>query len=230
MRSSLRCLLTAVLLGSIAAPLFGQEPPRLAALKTYLEAGVDAPFLLANPGVKKEINLTDSQSNQVRKIVGEVLTKYQPKLREAADREQLVKVGVESIKETRQRVRKALPDILKPEQLKRLDQIQLQANGILAFKKSEVRDQLKLSVRQSLEIAKIGADLKKEVDELLKDASVAPVRRMPAALRQAQERKESATRKAIEKLTEEQQKTWKEMNGEKFDFKLQLPLRRGVRP
>jgi len=42
--------------------------------------------------------------------------------------------------------------------------------------------------------------------------------------------KKAATEKAVQTLTSEQKKTWKEMNGEPFDFKLELPIGLGRRP
>lgn len=230
MRSSLRGLLTVVLLALIAAPLLGQAPP-LAQLQTLLESGVGEPLLLSNPGVKKEINLSDAQDQEVRKIVQEVHAKYQPEFRKAGrDRQKLVAVGVEAARETRERVHKALPDILKPEQLKRLDQIQIQVNGISSFKRPEVQKELQLTLVQKLEIAKIGEDLKKDIAELVKDVSTAPLRKAPEALRKAKELKSTATRKAVEQLTEAQRQTWNAMQGEKFDFQMQLPFRPGIRP
>ena len=230
MRSAFRRLSTVVLCGLVAAPLLGQAPPH-AALDTMLESGVDAPILLSNPGVKKEIKLTDKQYGEVHKIIKEVFDKYQPEIRKAGrDRDKLIEIGTESTREVRERVHQALPDILQPEQLKRLNQIQIQVNGIASFKRPEVQKELKLTERQREEIADIGAGLKKDIAELIKDASSAPVRKMPLAIRKAKELKEEATRKAVEKLTEEQQKTWASMQGEKFDFKMQLPIRPGGRP
>ena len=230
MRSAFRRLSTVVLCGLVAAPLLGQAPPH-AAHETILESGVDAPILLSNPGVKKEIKLTDKQYGEVHKVIKEVFDKYQPEIRKAGrDRDKLIEIGTESTREVRERVHQALPDILQPEQLKRLNQIQIQVNGIASFKRPEVQKELKLTERQREEIADIGAGLKKDIAELIKDASSAPVRKMPLAIRKAKELKEEATRKAVEKLTEEQQKTWTAMQGEKFDFKMQLPIRPGGRP
>ncbi len=229
MSLQLRFGLTAVLAGLLVSPLYGQVPPR-AALLSLLQDGAGKPLLLATPKVKEEIKLTPEQDNQVYKIVKEVYDKYEPRFRDAGpDRDSLIKVGLESIKETRQRLNKALPDILNREQLKRLDQIQIQANGIISFKRPEVQNQLKLTFTQKLEILKIGADLKRQIDELLKDASGAPLRKLPVAIQKARELKNAATEKAVATLTSEQKEIWKEMNGEKFDFKLELPLRPGRR-
>jgi hypothetical protein len=114
--------------------------------------------------------------------------------------------------------------------LKRLDQIQIQVNGISSFKRPEVQKELQLTLVQKVKIAKIGEDLKKDIAELVKDVSTAPLRKAPEAIRKAKELKSTATRKAVEQLTEAQRQTWNAMQGEKFDFQMQLPLRPGSRP
>jgi Spy/CpxP family protein refolding chaperone len=230
MRPHVKWLLTAVLAALFVSPALGQLP-LLARLKSMMENGVDKPILLANDGVKKEIKLTDEQDTKVRKIVRDVFDKYQPEFRKAkGDREKQVQLVLESTKETRERLNKALPDILSPEQLKRLDQIQIQVNGIASFKRQDVQKKLNLTDEQKAEIRKIGEGLKEDAAEVLKDASSAPLRKIPGAIVKVKELKNTATQKAIDKLTSAQQQTWQEMIGEKFDFKLELLNRQGVRP
>jgi flagellar motor switch protein FliG len=114
--------------------------------------------------------------------------------------------------------------------LKRLDQIQIQVNGIASFKRQDVQKKLNLTDEQKAEIRKIGEGLKEDAAEVLKDASSAPLRKIPGAIVKVKELKNTATQKAIDKLTSAQQQTWQEMIGEKFDFKLELLNRQGVRP
>jgi hypothetical protein len=230
MRPQVQWALTAVLAGLVASPSQAQVPPR-AALMSLLQDGAGKPLLLASPKVKQEIKLTDEQDNRIGKIIREAGNKYEPEFRKAGlDRERVLKVGLEAIQETRERLNKALPDILTSDQLQRLDQIQIQANGIICFKRPDVQKKLKLTLTQKLEILKIGGDLKQQIDEVLKDASSAPLRKAPAAIQRVKELKNAATEKAVEKLTSEQKKSWKEMNGEPFDLRLEFPIRLGRRP
>ena len=228
MRPQVKWLLTAILAGLIVSPVLGQAPREI--LRAILENGVDAPMLLANPGVQKEIKLSDKQHAQVKKVVQEVFDKYKPEFQKAGrDQEKRLKLMADSTQESRDRLRKELPDILKPEQLKRLQEIQIQVNGIVSFKRQDVQKELNLTDKQKEEIKGIGEGLKKEVAALFKDAASAPVRKMPEAMRKSKELKDEATRKAVESLTEEQQKTWQKMHGEKFDLKLNLLPRGGGR-
>jgi hypothetical protein len=230
MHPHVQCAMTAVLAGLIVSPSQAQVPPR-AAFVSLLQDGAGKPLLLASPKVKQEIKLTEEQDNRIRTIIREAGNKYEPEFRKAGlDRERLLKVGLEAIQETRERLNKSLPDILTPDQLQRLDQIQIQANGIICFKRPDVQKKLKLTLTQKLAILKIGGDLKLQIDEVIKEASSAPLRRAPAALRKAKVLKNAATEKAVDKLTSEQKKIWKAMNGEPFDFRLELPIRLGSRP
>jgi Spy/CpxP family protein refolding chaperone len=225
MRAQVKWLLTAVLAGLTASPLLGQAP-RGGALLDLLENGMDKPMLLAIPGVKKEIKLTDKQDAQVKKIVQEVHAKYRPDFQKAGgDPQKLAKVGMASAQEVRERMHKELPDILKPEQLKRLDQIQIQANGILSFKRADVQKKLNLTDKQKQGIRQIGDQLKKDVADVLQDVRTAPLRKGPAAMGKIKDLKNAATRKALDTLDSEQQQTWKEMTGDKFELHVELPGR-----
>jgi len=51
-----------------------------------------------------------------------------------------------------------------------------------------------------------------------------------AVIGKARELKNAAAAKAVLTLTSEQKKVWKDMNGEPFDFNLELPVRLGRRP
>lgn len=230
MRPHIQWALTAVLVALLASPMQAQVPPR-AALVSVLQDGAGKPLLLANPKVKQEIKLTQEQDHRIRTIIKEAGNRYEPEFRKAGlDRDKLLKVGLEAIQDTRERLNKTLPDILSSEQMQRLDQIQIQANGILSFKRPDVQKKLKLTLTQKLQILKIGGDLKQQIDEVIKDASSAPLRKAPAAIQKAKHLKNAATEKAVQTLTSEQERIWKDMNGEPFDLKLELPIRLGRRP
>src|SRR5690242_16029367 len=106
MRAQVPWAVTAVLAGLLTAPIQAQVPPR-AALVSLLQDGAGKPLLLANPKVKQEIKLTLEQDQRIRTIVREAANKYEPELRKAGlDRERLLKVGLEAIQETRDRLNK----------------------------------------------------------------------------------------------------------------------------
>jgi Spy/CpxP family protein refolding chaperone len=223
MRSSVKWGLTAALAALMAAPVLGQ----LASgdMMSLLQNGIDTPLLLSNKGVQKEIKMTPEQSDKVQKIVREVYDKYQADTRKARadrDQKQFAKLVLDSTTETRERVNKALPDILDRDQIKRVKQIQIQVNGLLSLNKPEIQKELNLTDAQKEQIKKIGDGLTMDLAEVFKDVSSAPLRKLPEATRKARTLRDEATRKAVDTLNDDQKKTWKEMTGEKFDFKLDL--------
>ncbi|MHB1422146.1 MAG: hypothetical protein ACYC3I_02895 [Gemmataceae bacterium] len=229
MRPHVKWPLTVLLAGSIVAPVASQAP-LLAEIEAIMEKGVGKPLLLANNRVKEEIKLSSEQDQRVRKVVQDVKDKYQAELRKArGDRQRQIKIILDEMRETRDSINKALPDILKPEQLKRLDQIQIQVNGIASFKREDVQKKLMLTDEQKAELRKIGDGLKQQAAEALREAANAPVRKGPAAIRRVRELKDEADRKAMATLRDEQKRSWKEMTGEKIDVKIELPIRPGGR-
>jgi len=179
MRPQIQWALTAVLAGLLAAPIQGQVPLQ-AALVSLLQDGAGKPLLLASPKVKQEIRLTEEQDTRIHKIIKEARDKYEPEFRKAGlDRDKLLKIGLESIQETRERINKALPDILEAAQLQRLDQIQIQANGILSFKRPDVQTKLKLTLTQKLEILRLAATSN---NKLTKCSRMHPARRSAGRL------------------------------------------------
>jgi hypothetical protein len=228
MRAHVLWFLAVLFTGLLNVSVLAQASP-LEGVLSRLEDGVDTPLLLAAPEVKKEIRLTDEQSVQVRQIVQEVRDKYQPELRKVqGDRERYFLLLADSAQETRDRVNKALPGILNPDQLKRLHQIDIQVNGIVSFKRPEVQRELKLTEEQKTEIRRIGQGLRQDVAEAFRDVPTAPLRRLPAAVRRARELKDTATQKAVGTLNEDQKTTWKQMTGDRFDLKIDFLNRQGV--
>jgi Spy/CpxP family protein refolding chaperone len=228
MRPRVKWFLLAALAVLIALPAFGQLLP---GRMPFLEDGLGAPFLLMNKGVQKEIKLTEEQHSKIRQIVAEMFRKYQPEFAKArGDQTKMVQLMRDSTRETRDKVEKALPDILSTEQAKRLKQIELQANGVHSLEKPDVQKELKLTDKQKEEVKRISDGLKRDVVAIVKDAASAPLRKGAEAVRKAGTRNNEATKKALAVLNRDQQKIWNEMAGEKFELKIDLLNRPGAKP
>jgi Spy/CpxP family protein refolding chaperone len=114
--------------------------------------------------------------------------------------------------------RKALLKDLSSEQTKRLEQIDRQRMGLGAFNNEKVVKELKLSDDQKDKVKTINDEMNKDMRELFTAGFGADTQKKIASLR------EEAMDKAVELLTADQRKQWKEMTGEKFDLaKLQAP-------
>lgn len=119
--------------------------------------------------------------------------------------------------------RKALLKDLSSEQTKRLDQIDRQRMGLRAFSNDKVAKELKISDDQKDKIKTINEELQKDTRELFTAGFG------PDTQKKMQSLNEESLDKAVELLTADQRKQWKEMTGEKFDLaKLQpqRPMRR----
>lgn len=205
MRPQVQWSLTLMLAGLLAVPAFGQRL-RNNVLDLF-QQGIDTPLLLRTPSVQKEIKLSDEQAEKFRKITQQIQDK---RGRDIA----------KSIQEARDKVNQAIPDILSDEQSKRLQQIKLQANGVLSFTKPEVQQKLKLTDKQKEEMQALADGMKKDIRKSVEDGK--NLRERIGALRQAPARMKEATDKAVAKLNEDQKKTWNEMIGDKFEFPMAM--------
>ena len=82
---------------------------------------------------------------------------------------------------------KRLADVLKPEQAKRLKQIEVQAAGLAAFSKDDVQTALKLTDAQKASVKTAADDMQKDIQDLFKDAQ-GDREKMAAAFKKIQER------------------------------------------
>ena len=236
MRFPLRWMLVVTFLAAAPTPAFAQLPFFLLAV---LERGMGSPLLLTNPGVQREIRLTPEQRDKFREIVKDVSDKYQPDLEKTeGDKKKMLLVGYRFAKEMSEKINKAIPDVLQPEQARRLRQIEIQVNGIISLNKPDVQKRLDLTDRQHDEIKAIGDQFKRDVikivndtsDSLSQDRPLLSARNVLRAYRTVRVKSEVATEKALARLTDEQRKTWREMTGEPFVFRIELPFGPGARP
>jgi hypothetical protein len=172
--------------------------------------------MLNDPQVQKELRLSDDQIKKVAELEKDMLKKHSDdlaKLREldrserrAKAEELMEKVSVES--------KQSLAGVLKPEQDKRLHQLQRQVAGVRAFLHSDVENELKLTAEQKEKIKTISDDAFKEMQELFQGGG----RR--GSFQKIQTIRKESVENAIAVLTDEQKKTWKEMTGEPFHFEM----------
>jgi len=193
----------------LAASVEAQQRP-------FQRGGVE---LLQNVSVQKELKLTDEQIKKSKEAANQVRQKYQEafsKIRELTQEEQN-----ELRKKVSQETLQALKEVLKPGQVKRLKQIELQQRGLLAFQEPEVDKALKLTEEQKAQIKTLSEDLAREMRGLFQGGDFQEaIKKVPVLRRQALE-------KGIAVLTAEQKKAWQELTGEPFEVKIEGPL---IRP
>jgi hypothetical protein len=184
--------------------------------------------LIRNEGVQKELGLTSDQTQKAEEAVQKVSEKYQDEratLRDLSPEERREKMTALNTKINDESL-KALHDVLKPEQLKRLKQVELQQRGPDALTDPEIQSKLNLTSDQKSKIKTIAADYAAERGQLFQGA------RGGGGDFQEAQKKMTAMRKAtMEKisdvLTSAQKETWKEMTGTPFEVQFQGRGRRG---
>jgi Spy/CpxP family protein refolding chaperone len=173
--------------------------------------------LLQNKSVQDELKITAEQHAQFRKIARAFEQEHKDEIAKAqADKD--IRKNLELRRLALETMARSANDVLRPEQLKRLGQIELQLRGIWGLMRSETQKQLDLSDKQKLEIRAILENLEKGIREATKDD-----KNRAEAWKKIHALNQDASEKALDRLSEEQRKTWKEMIGEPFELKVDLP-------
>jgi Spy/CpxP family protein refolding chaperone len=174
--------------------------------------------LYVNPSVQKELKFTEEQTTKARTVMADLREKYQEKIteaRESQDFAQMQKLNLERNAEAK----KAMADVLKPDQIKRFGQIQMQQMGAMAFQNADVLQKITLTDDQKSKVKEITDDLQAQRRELFQgfqDDREGTLKKMATLNKETNE-------KALAVLTDEQKKTWKEMTGEPFEVKYEAP-------
>jgi Spy/CpxP family protein refolding chaperone len=171
-------------------------------------------FLAMNPGVQKEIKVTDEQRDKLKDAMTKVREDHKDdfaKFRDLSDEEKQ-----KLMKTFNDETDKALGKVLDDKQMKRLRQIGLQQQGARAFQNPEVQGKLKLTNDQKEKIK----TLNEEAIQKMRDLFQGGGDREENAKKFAELRKDTME-KVTGVLTDDQKKTWKEMTGEPFEVQFQ---------
>jgi Spy/CpxP family protein refolding chaperone len=173
-------------------------------------------LLLNNKGVQEELKMTREQTEKLGGMQKEMIGKVQyifSKLQGVKPEERREKLQ-EIFKEINAEAEKLAKEILKPEQMKRLKQIEMQQAGVRNFANEETVQALKLTDAQKDKIKRIVDDLEKGPQEAFKAAGRDP--RKMENLRKDAEDKVNAI------LNAEQKKAYRDLLGEPF-LKIERP-------
>ncbi len=187
--------------------------------------GLDKANLLQNKSVQDELKITPEQHARFRKIARDFEQEHKDEIARA-EKDPRKKLELQT--QALETLAKAVEDVLQPEQVKRLGQIELQLRGIWGLVRSETQKKLGLSDKQKLEIRDIVTFMEKGIrevgkDEPRRDQAGEVDRRRAEAFKKIHALNQDAFEKALDRLTEEQRKTWKDLVGEPFELKVDLP-------
>jgi hypothetical protein len=214
MRTCCRFVFVLGLSAILASPLLAQQPQRG---QRGQGGGGGGPgglgALVQNESVQKELSIDKDQAVKVKEAVQQVQDKHKDefaKLRDLSQDERRTK-GQELGRTVSGEVMKAVGEVLKPDQIKRLKQIELQQMGSRAFTSPEVQTALSLKDDQKEKIKSITEASAKEMQDLRQDRANAQGNRekMTAIRKETQEKVQAV-------LTDDQKKAWKDMTGEPF--------------
>jgi Spy/CpxP family protein refolding chaperone len=231
MRNLFKVFVVLAVMALVASPALTQQPrPPFGG-----GGGFGGPTqLLTNKSVQEELKITEDQVKKIEeasKTVADLGRQRGELFRDRnlsrEDREKKTTELNEKIAKANEELTKNLGTILKPEQTKRLSQIQLQQSirqrGPAALTEEKIQVALKLTDDQKEKIKVIGEEYSTESRALR--GFDQETRQKRAAL--AQEKLESATKV----LTAEQRKAFKEMQGEPFEVRFERPTRpEGTQP
>lgn len=162
-----------------------------------MRGGMGVAGLLVNPQVQQELNLTDEQKDQLQKV------------------------GETVMEDVRKAMEKKVAEILTPEQLKRVKQIELQQRGVMVLADPEVAAELGLTEDQKSQLNQIQEDARKQMREAWQSGQGGGGNMW----QKIQEMRRENEKKAMEVLTPEQKTKLAEMMGEPFE--LDRPAMRG---
>jgi len=154
MRTFGKTVLAFGLLAAMSAPAWAQGGRGFG-------GGFGGGMLLTNKGVQQELKVSDEQATKLSALAEEQRTKGQElraKLQDLSQEERQAKMQ-EYQRTSGADLQKSLGTILKPEQLKRYNQIQTQQAGVNAFATPRVQEAMKLTDDQRSKIREISQEL-----------------------------------------------------------------------
>ena len=177
-------------------------------------------MLLGNPSVQQELKMTEEQISKATAILEEVRGKYAEQMRELFQQGPEGREKVQALsREMTSEIKKAAKELMKPEQLKRFGEIELQQAGASALENPEVVEKLKVTDDQKSKIQELVASSNQEMRTIMQSAFQGGDRQ--EAMKKVAELRESTKKKALEVLTADQQKSFTEMLGAPFEIKFQ---------
>jgi Spy/CpxP family protein refolding chaperone len=203
MRGVARFVLVVGAAALLVSPLLAQQ--RQGGGRGFMGGGMPPWMLLSQKSVQDELKVTD---NQIKKAE-ELSEKQREAFRSLRDLEP--EERAKKMQEANQENEKALAEILKPAQVKRLKQISLQRAGVQGFISPDVIKELKLRDAQNEKIKEIWQQTMEQRAEVFQNTNDRVEIRKKLA-----EIDKSAVEKVVSEFKPEQKAKWKDLIGEPF--------------
>jgi Spy/CpxP family protein refolding chaperone len=217
MRTFGKMILASGLVVLMVAPAMAQRPGR-GGFGGF--GGGGGAMLVANKGVQQELKVDDEQAEKLNALAQELGEKQREQFQRLQDvpqderRDKMQEISQAMNAD----LRKSLDKVLKPEQIKRFEQIQLQQAGLSAFATPRVQEELKLSDEQKSKLREIN----EEQSQAMRSAFQGAQDDREGAMRKIADLRKQSNEKALAVLTDDQKKTWKDMTGEPFEVRFEF--------
>jgi len=219
MRTFGKLVLACGLVGLLVAPAQAQRPGGGRGFGPGGGTGGGA-VLLGNKGVQQELKADDAQAAKLTALAESLMEKQRgqfQKLQDLSQEERRTKM-LELNQASSAELRKGLDEILKPEQVKRFQQIQLQQMGVLgAPVMPRVQEALNLTDDQRSKLRTIQQEQQESMRGIFESAGDDRAAAMP---KMAELRKKT-NEKAMGLLTDTQKAAWKDLTGEPFEVRFE---------
>jgi len=217
------CVAAALLALAVSPAVAQRQRPGGGGFGGFGGGGLDQ--LLTNKSVQEEVKIDKDQAAKIDETVKKFREDNKDDYDKSSFRNQDTKPEekAEIRKKLNEKFTDVAKDLVKPEQMKRIKQIQLQQQGLMAFTSEDVQKQLKITDDQKDQLKTIGEDLRKDMGELRQNAG-GNFQEMATKMR---ELNKDAMEKVQKILTDDQKKSWKEMTGEPFQVRFEQPRRPG---
>ena len=209
------------LAATIAAPALAQRPGGQGQGRFGGPGLMGGPVqLLMAPPVQEELELSDEQIEQIEPIGETLRAAMMERLRDQGggatnlSPEERRSRFEEISRELNHRSMEELKDVLSAEQMSRLQQIEIQQSGVLAFDQPAVTEKLKLSDEQAGKIETILTSYRQEARAIMEEGRDADDRR--EVMSRFFDLRQSSMDQAMAILDDSQKSAWDEMTGEPF--------------
>ncbi|MFO0949907.1 MAG: hypothetical protein U0835_01900 [Isosphaeraceae bacterium] len=174
-------------------------------------------MLLVNKSVQEELKVTDEQAGKLDTLSQDIRSKMQEAMQDVPQEERFQKMAEINRTVVQPAIDKGLAEILKPEQVKRFHQIQIQAAGLQAFSQPKVVEALKITDEQKAKVQEIAEETQASMREIFQSAQDD----REGAMKKIQELRKSSFEKAAGLLSDDQKKAWKDLIGSPFEVKFE---------
>jgi hypothetical protein len=171
------------------------------------------PFLVFRDKVQEELKLSDEQKKKLEKRLQDTVQDAMPFFQNLGDKkpEEREKELHAYVEKAQEKLTAFLKDTLKDEQLKRLQQLERQREGLFALGHAEIMKELEITDKQRQQFGEVMQAMQEKIEPLMKEAQkdgnpqeIGPKIRK---IRKEQEERIEAL------LSDTQKKQWKEMLG-----------------